>query len=212
MEGTGQKSCLMCDKAPAALCTQCNSACYCSKECQRADWPIHKILCKTFGGFDMSTRPSKDHYLCVLFPEQEKPKLVWVHCPLEPADSEDGHENTNLYDQLLEFYDHLGGFKHMGQMVHFDTDNVLKRRMKKVVGIVCREKFTFDGSLPNRSIEALKATNARQAGTTRWAGPVLGYATTWRSIYGGRARYNDVDMKDFRHIADSLITYPDDRI
>jgi hypothetical protein len=29
-------------------CTSCSSAAYCSKNCQTADWPIHKMFCKMF--------------------------------------------------------------------------------------------------------------------------------------------------------------------
>ncbi|KAI0154633.1 hypothetical protein GGR57DRAFT_502382 [Xylariaceae sp. FL1272] len=187
-------------ETPAALCTQCNSACYCCNGCQRADWSVHKTMCKTFASFDMSTRPSNDHILGVRFPEKEKPKLVWVHCPLE--DIEDGCEDPKFYDQVLKFHDHSRWLQTLGR----------EAPLRNAVGIFCRQTFTFDGSLPNRNIEALKAANPRQAGTTRWAGPVLGYAMTWRMIPDGREPHKDVDMKDFRHIADSLIVHPNDRI
>ena len=32
--------------AKLLLCTICRQASYCSKECQRADWPKHKVECK----------------------------------------------------------------------------------------------------------------------------------------------------------------------
>lgn len=34
-----------CTRPASALCTRCRSARYCSKECQRKDWKIHKPLC-----------------------------------------------------------------------------------------------------------------------------------------------------------------------
>lgn len=27
-------------------CARCNIMCYCSQECQKTDWPVHKLTCK----------------------------------------------------------------------------------------------------------------------------------------------------------------------
>jgi mitochondrial splicing suppressor protein 51 len=42
------KSCTFCCDSPKKLlrCASCKLSCYCSKGCQRADWPKHKIECK----------------------------------------------------------------------------------------------------------------------------------------------------------------------
>lgn len=51
MISTGIEKCRYCpnttgDDGKALLrCTRCRCAMYCSKECQKADWKAHKILC-----------------------------------------------------------------------------------------------------------------------------------------------------------------------
>ncbi len=40
--------CVICNKEGAKLCQACHSAGYCSKECQKGDWPTHKLLCSKF--------------------------------------------------------------------------------------------------------------------------------------------------------------------
>ena len=36
----------ICDKKTKSLCSICNTAKYCSKECQEKAWPIHRLYCK----------------------------------------------------------------------------------------------------------------------------------------------------------------------
>jgi len=46
---TGKQICMVCAEAPEKLkrCGGCGTTCYCSAECQRADWKEHKLVCKT---------------------------------------------------------------------------------------------------------------------------------------------------------------------
>ncbi|KDR81001.1 hypothetical protein GALMADRAFT_1118997 [Galerina marginata CBS 339.88] len=47
---TADPGCDVCGKGTNSRCLQCLSVLYCSKECQRADWPSHKQACKSLKG------------------------------------------------------------------------------------------------------------------------------------------------------------------
>jgi hypothetical protein len=40
-----KKQCLECEKPCTKRCRQCRSVYYCSRKCQRTDWPIHRHVC-----------------------------------------------------------------------------------------------------------------------------------------------------------------------
>jgi hypothetical protein len=73
-----QSRCAICE-APGKLCISCKSAAYCSTQCQKTDWPLHKIFCKSFTSF--TPRPTSSHKLAFYFAVDSKaPQLTWVHC------------------------------------------------------------------------------------------------------------------------------------
>ena len=39
-------TCLVCDEKATLRCTACKVTKYCSRDCQRSDWPAHKRACK----------------------------------------------------------------------------------------------------------------------------------------------------------------------
>ncbi|KAI0370797.1 hypothetical protein BV20DRAFT_994690 [Pilatotrama ljubarskyi] len=47
--------CAICGKRSGLRCGQCQSASYCSPECQRVDWPSHKPVCRSLKGGRWST-------------------------------------------------------------------------------------------------------------------------------------------------------------
>ena len=49
-----KEECVVCRGTPARLCSSCYRACYCSKDCQRADAPKHKENCRL-------TKPEKGY-------------------------------------------------------------------------------------------------------------------------------------------------------
>lgn len=40
--------CNKCGNEASKCCQYCPSVYYCKKECQRADWPVHKKICKKY--------------------------------------------------------------------------------------------------------------------------------------------------------------------
>ncbi|MCJ1387824.1 hypothetical protein MMC18_000667 [Xylographa bjoerkii] len=76
-----------------------------------------------------------------------------------------------------------------------------KRRLRHALTLICRDEFTKDGSVPNKSI--INATDRKMK--YGWRGPILVVA---QSI--SRASdppYEDVTLHDFRDIIDYFLTY-----
>ncbi|KAI1840214.1 hypothetical protein JX266_013581 [Neoarthrinium moseri] len=89
--------CVMCDKPGQKKCGKCNQAAYCSRECQVADWPQHKALCKTFGDFAEDKRPSNSHVRAILFPAaDDKPRFIWLEQKIKR------HETVVMLDKFLD--------------------------------------------------------------------------------------------------------------
>ncbi|CZT15852.1 uncharacterized protein RCC_01688 [Ramularia collo-cygni] len=87
--------CPCCGIAATKVCSGCRDIVYCSPACQKADWPFHKHLCKTFK--DFQERPAPDMRRVVVFPEDgDRPIFKW----LEVEDFPWGHkvciEGTDL--------------------------------------------------------------------------------------------------------------------
>ena len=43
-----KSSCAKCGKSANAFCFNCKIVQYCSRECQKADWKLHKTNCRPF--------------------------------------------------------------------------------------------------------------------------------------------------------------------
>jgi hypothetical protein len=70
--------CSICSQQASNVCQSCHCSRYCSKDCQKLDWPSHKLICKAFK--DASDPPSPDHYRGVFFDVRgPKPTFVWLH-------------------------------------------------------------------------------------------------------------------------------------
>ncbi|KAJ9144617.1 hypothetical protein NKR23_g5966 [Pleurostoma richardsiae] len=71
--------CISCDEIGTSKCSGCNMANYCSPECQKKDWPVHKPMCKNWREFCKFERPSNHHYRAILLPtSQAQPVFVWL--------------------------------------------------------------------------------------------------------------------------------------
>ncbi|KAF7515767.1 hypothetical protein G7054_g14423 [Neopestalotiopsis clavispora] len=198
---TASKPCLLCKKActEASLCSRCKSTHYCSQECQTKDWPVHKLLCKSFSEFDLSTRPSECHFRGILFPEhQSKPQIVWLE---SPSNKVDGY--TWNFPNLKPF---LGDV--LPERIMMQTDPVLKRPLPNTIHICCRSNF--EGSCLNQSVATALA--APELATIpgqpfRWCGPVVAVSKQGRRYDPDSAPCRDLDMNDFRYIVDYLVAY-----
>ena len=189
--------CTACKKSASCSCARCKSARYCSKACQKADWPIHKLLCTGFFNFSASNRTPEDHFRAILFSAGgKKPRFIWLHCKWHKDD--DGHNSW----QHPEVEPYLGSDA-IAQDAPIRYNPVLKRNLSDTVYVCCRGTFLVDGSMPNQSIVAITSTKAGQFHD--WRGPVIAYGKVGSGIDPTLCK--SLDMNDFRHIADYFLSY-----
>jgi hypothetical protein len=194
--------CTLCDQGNAQFCGRCKSACYCSKECQKADWSTHKLLCTAFSKFDVSGRPTDEHVRAVLFPvNKQKPQLIWLHCKWHTGDyggDSDEWQFPNR-DTLKVF---LGPDTYLKQLP-VTYNSMLKRGLRNTVNICYRDTFFEDGSVVNSSVAAITTTKPGQY--HEWRGAVIAYGKRGSGMEPHACK--DLDMSDFRHITDYFLSY-----
>lgn len=91
--------CVMCNtRTGSRQCAQCASTQYCSVECQRADWPMHKLVCKQAKTASDDSRPSESHFRVLFFPhEASQPEFCWA--------------STNGSDELVVQHDSINSWR-----------------------------------------------------------------------------------------------------
>jgi hypothetical protein len=137
------RSCTVCRKdSGISCCGRCKSTSYCSKECQKSDWRMHKLLCDSFSKFPVSSRPTPDHIHAVLFdPDEAKPKFIWLRCTLSPT--------GNGSCQLPEY---AGVIDSRRSTTTVRYNEGLKRPTANTMVIAFRDSFFVDGSKSNKSV------------------------------------------------------------
>lgn len=174
-------------------CQGCNDMAYCSKACQRKDWPVHKLLCRQLPDFQATTRP-EEHFRAILFPandvdageylsgaEVPKPKFVWCkkdyYRPFFPPDGSCELQSDN---EIL-----------MGRRQRVSTQRLL----------VWNPSIMPDKPR-NSCIEAVVGNRLLME---PW--PLLG----WRGNLLLTGCKGDVTMRDFRAVVDYFQCYPRNR-
>ncbi|KAJ8680598.1 hypothetical protein QAD02_016385 [Eretmocerus hayati] len=200
MATSNTKNCILCNKSDARSCTRCRSIHYCSKACQKKDWPIHRHLCSTFASFDPPEQ-STDHQRikAIFFPVDEtKPQMVWLPWNWRMF------EDTRC--QFPDPYPFLGLDESRRMLSRVDTifqNKVLGRELSDLIYIHYIDNFLNDGSKVNKSIETITGFY----GTSQhWRGPMIAYGVVGQhGVHDIVCR--DIDLGDFRHIVDFLQMY-----
>ncbi|EKG15512.1 Zinc finger MYND-type protein [Macrophomina phaseolina MS6] len=179
----------MCNDPGTKFCGRCHSIKYCLKECQTKDWPVHKVLCEAFAGFDFTSRPSPEHVLGLMFaPDKFKPELLWIHCPVSPASVPVYHSCDHPSHADVP----------TSQSFELDFSKQLQRYLPNSIILTYRDDY--DGLRRNRSLAAL----LWEPGMVLypWHGPLVAYSVRGRYVAPTHAR--DLDPSCFRHIIDFL--------
>lgn len=179
-------TCIVCNTLTTKLCSGCKDAHYCSKLCQKGDFPTHKLVCKCLSILNKSARPSSKHYKAIFFSINDpKPHFIWLDC------SSNCHEENLLGD------------KADGRLIEYNK--VLKRQLTLPIRLDWRDQYLMDDLAVPESVTVIRNAKNKEGECFKWQGPLcaVGRMTTdhkWK----GAAR--DLNMQDFRHLCDFFIT------
>ncbi|KAF2183482.1 hypothetical protein K469DRAFT_582613 [Zopfia rhizophila CBS 207.26] len=185
----GSGLCAMCNKPGTMTCGGCHCSRYCSGDCQKLDWPVHKLLCKTFRDFE--TRPGNKFKRAIYFPVSGTgPKFIWLQ--FEGYDLEDKpYYEQPVYGTLL------GEDKPATERVFIDENMIVRRNLAHTIILAVRSTFVYDGSLPNKSVAKVDEELGYQ-----WKGSFV--ALGMKGIRQEPRVSDDLGTTDFRHIVDEL--------
>jgi hypothetical protein len=136
-------------------CSRCHNSHYCSVDCQKKAWPIHKMLCKALDEFSGVKRPSPGHRRGIFFGATEsKPRFIWYAVDDKGAypDNDKNAAKAGLFRNL--------------RIDHFRP---LQRNLGHAIYIWYDDDFLVNGSPINKSLRRLM--DPQRAG--RWRGSFL---------------------------------------
>lgn len=189
--------CTICNRPEANACTQCHASAYCSTACQKYDWPVHKLLCKSYAAF-LPTRPSALHFATILFPvDAPAPQLIWVECAVAARLS--GPTQVPQPDGVLGYP--IGNQERVP--INFSHTRQFGMTNKSVVVTSIYEE-DFPGALPlNVSIR-----NTVRKSVRTWTGPTVVMSQPGKEFR--LPTYQDVTLADLRVAVDMMGRFVDE--
>jgi len=197
-----QKHCAVCNNAGKQLCTGCGNINYCSRTCQKSDWPTHKLLRKTFK--DFINRPSPNSRRVILFPmNKEHPKFIWVNSLSQGVD--DVYFETVDVEQLEALLegDEVKAQRYpiIPHRTYIERSARLNRSPPDTIILASTENYTISVSTQNTSI--MKLTDG--ASCRPCHGPTVAYGMKGEGTR--QTCIDDLDTTDFKPIVDCLCDY-----
>jgi hypothetical protein len=204
-----QQTCPRCTEPATKQCGGCKSIAYCSLECQQADWPVHKNLCKSFKDFS-GPRPQPDMRRVVVFhPNEKKPRFMWASLTDDdwgwgtgrvcPADTLDYHSKDIVW-RVRETRKNIWTGQDLGYAIQVWFD----------------DNWCFNSKDTNHAVLA----TTRGQDPLEWNGPIV---VTCQSLAAGSIEYAsfslsrnsdemlDMDLLAYSHLAGFLIDYSNDK-
>ncbi|KAI4678566.1 hypothetical protein J4E81_010661 [Alternaria sp. BMP 2799] len=205
--------CDECDNESTLRCSGCGSSWYCSKECQKKAWALHKILCKSVKDFQdrpEAEGPDEKYTRAIYFhPDEGAPRFVWLKTMTK--DGEYGHPCLTACPGALaannEKETESGEEIGMTDM-KIRHNHALARRLPYNLFLSYRENFLHDGSTHNMAIDKIIDPNSPHLHA--WRGPMIAYGTdAFDDVpFSQDPSYSqDLGPSDLRIMAHKLNTY-----
>lgn len=196
--------CSMCSSTSTHHCATCKSSRYCSKTCQKADWAVHKLICREPIPHSPE-HPEYPSYNAVLFPEKEQSPCFVIftgrHSLVVSRYPCDKDEYYGLVDQPHPAVQILHSHPERTLTIKANVPRSRTRSDTKIE-LYYNERHPAYGTGINQSIVAV--TNGRMLQS--WRGSVL--AVKCQVPVGNPPQYSDMNTVDFRDVVDLLCTSP----
>lgn len=195
-ESTSKSFCVHCKvNNGSKKCSRCRVACYCGRDCQLKDWPVHKFFCGSLPFPRPLVKTSEKTVRAVYLPELTGDPVL-INLPITNKYDED--EDVSFESADLE--DFLG--KDYGYGRNWMPINPLKpsRVIADTIEFRWRENFGSDGSKLNESIQKI----TQNCSFFNWKGPMV--VTRYRGK-GAEGDYLDLEICDFLDIVDYFKWY-----
>ena len=198
---TADLFCAICDTPGVHACSGCHEVRYCSKECQKVDWPIHKLVCKTFvTEFSEAKRPDSkqpgmQHRRAIFFPEdEERPRFIWL--PISGL-----NESGQGIADIAELGPNNSGITHASTI---NSNAVLHRLLDRHITLrakvsLINDELQYISDTPNKSLQGVDKELS-----TFFIGPLLAYGSGENPGDGWANKHPDLGPTDFRHVVDFL--------
>lgn len=192
------RRCPSCTEPGTLMCAGCKIAKYCSTYCQQADWPYHKVLCKSLKEFQ--TRPAPEMRRVVYFPpDKPKPEFRWL--PVKKYFGELSIPNeiaqTVDADELME--------GHIAKPRYITCNDIVGTKTDLTIEFVFDDDFMVNYDKTNKA--ALTATNRQMC--FGWRGPLVaccGHVTT-QPLSLDLVKIEDMDMNTYSDLIAYLIDF-----
>ncbi len=195
--GNSKQHCVSCKlKYGSKKCSKCKEACYCERECQVRDWPVHKFFCGSLP-FPKPIGENRGKTVKAVYLPELSGDPVLINLPIiKDFIEEDGKKVWFEKPDLEKF---LGEGDYGRNLMPL---NPLKkqRAIADTIEFKWRDNFSADGSKPNQCIK--KITQNRNY--FDWRGPMV--VTRYRGK-GPEGDYLDLEEYDFLDIIDYLLWY-----
>ena len=172
----------MCSAATTKTCHVCETSSYCSKTCQEADWPCHKLACEAFKELDPTTRTLR----CgIFFPvDQKRPEFVWVSCPLIEGPQVDPFFGDACHNRRYVF-----------------NNTLIPRKLDAFLTVIHLDPWTVGNPAVNQSV--LSATKDQKP-YHPWRGPILFLKNDCQRWDPDNPEYQDIGIGEFRDVVGFL--------
>ncbi|KAI1146508.1 hypothetical protein F4825DRAFT_191142 [Nemania diffusa] len=191
-----RRRCTYCEDKGQYTCNGCNSARYCSRECQSRDWSVHRVLCGSSSEFTKTPRPSPNHVAAILFPaELATPRFIWLE-----QFSQRGYLFPIIDCWLQPYARHANMIADMNVLLE-ETGHGTVGHGLAMIGI-------HEKPLPNVPVNASIMALGKPGQMKTWFGNQIIVGRRPNAAGTRGMTLDDVNFRDFRHAVDMYQHHP----